>query len=120
MFFNQIDTTVVFSQKSIHIEKIRRTLSDSRTAKPTRCTWKGLIAHTIELTQLKLFEGVMPIYEYRCPSCRKGKEVFQKHTDPGPVCKPCKVKMEKLVSLSSFMLEGEGWAKDNYGLKKAE
>ena len=59
----------------------------------------------------------MPLYEYMCESCGREEEVLQKHADPAPVCEPCQYEMKRLVSVSSFSLEGPGWAKDNYGLK---
>ena len=58
-----------------------------------------------------------PLYEYMCESCGKEEEVLQRYEDPPPTCDPCKYEMRKLVSLTSFALEGPGWAKDNYGLK---
>ena len=58
----------------------------------------------------------MPLYEYECESCGKQEEALQRHGDPPPVCKQCEEEMKKRVSLTSFSLEGSGWAKDNYGL----
>jgi len=60
----------------------------------------------------------VPLYEYECESCGKAEEVLQKHHDPPPVCDQCKYEMRKKVSVSSFSLQGSGWAKDNYGLKE--
>lgn len=59
----------------------------------------------------------MPLYEFECDSCGKKVEMLQKHGDPAPVCEQCTYEMKKLVSQTSFTLEGGGWAKDNYGLK---
>ena len=59
----------------------------------------------------------MPLYEYECESCSKQEEVLQKYGDPAPVCDTCAEEMRKKVSVTSFSLEGPGWAKDNYGLK---
>jgi len=59
----------------------------------------------------------MPLYEYKCDSCGKVVEVLQKHGAPPPVCSQCKYEMERKVSVTSFSLQGDGWAKDNYGLK---
>ena len=63
-------------------------------------------------------EGDVPIYEYECAMCGGQKEVLQKHYDPTPVCYSCKSEMRKKISVSSFSLQGSGWAKDNYGLKE--
>tara|TARA_R110000824_G_scaffold61416_3_gene163362 strand:+ start:783 stop:929 length:147 start_codon:yes stop_codon:yes gene_type:complete len=46
-------------------------------------------------------------------------EVLQKFGDPRPECERCSKKMNKKVALTSFSLKGDGWAKDNYGLKGA-
>jgi len=58
----------------------------------------------------------MPLYEYRCTSCKSMFEVIQKFSDrPLRKCKECSGKLEKIISRSSFMLKGEGWYADNYG-----
>ena len=58
----------------------------------------------------------MPIYEYKCLKC--GKEL-QSFNDPDltkcPYCK--KGKVEKLISLSSFQLKGDGWYSTDYAKK---
>jgi len=59
----------------------------------------------------------MPLYEYRCDACGHRVEVLQKHDDPPPVCETCTEEMSRQVSASSFHLAGDGWARDNYGLK---
>jgi putative FmdB family regulatory protein len=59
------------------------------------------------------------IFENECESCGREEEVLQKHYDPPPVCETCKYEMKKKVSLTAFQLEGRGWARDNYGLKKS-
>lgn len=55
----------------------------------------------------------MPIYEYRCESCKKQVEELQRMTDPPPTC--CDQEMKKLMSATSFILAGTGWARDGYG-----
>ena len=61
----------------------------------------------------------MPIYEYKCRKCGKQFEAFQGITDPElKSCKFCKGKVNKLVSLSSFSLQGSGWYATDYGGKK--
>jgi len=60
----------------------------------------------------------MPLYEYECDACGKREERLQKHGDPAPFCQQCSQDMTKRISVGSFALKGEGWAKDNYGLKK--
>lgn len=61
----------------------------------------------------------MPLYEYKCNSCEAIKEVLQKFDDPAPRCSACTQDMVKQVSVTSFSLKGDGWAKDNYGLTEA-
>ncbi len=61
----------------------------------------------------------MPIYEYKCKKCKGEFEVFQKISDPDEkCCKFCRGPVHKLVSLSSFQLQGSGWYVTDYGGKK--
>ncbi|HPK53025.1 MAG TPA: zinc ribbon domain-containing protein [Smithellaceae bacterium] len=61
----------------------------------------------------------MPIYEYKCRKCGRQFEAFQGITDPElKSCKFCKGKVSKLISLSSFSLQGSGWYATDYGGKK--
>jgi putative FmdB family regulatory protein len=57
----------------------------------------------------------MPIYEYECKKCGKITEALQGFNDP-PLkrCKNCKGKLVKLISLSSFQLQGTGWYSTDY------
>lgn len=59
----------------------------------------------------------MPIYNYKCPSCKKEYEVFEKMGTKTITC-TCGKQANKVPSLSNFHLKGGGWAKDNYGNKK--
>ncbi len=60
----------------------------------------------------------MPVYEYRCSECDFEVELLQKISEGPPKCCKCnKDSMKKLMSSTSFVLNGRGWAKDNYGLK---
>lgn len=58
----------------------------------------------------------MPIYEYECTECGFRLEELQAFSDPPlkkcPKCK--KNKLEKVISLSSFKLEGTGWYATDY------
>ena len=65
----------------------------------------------------------MPVYEYKCSQCDHEVELLQKHNEPAPKCAKCLPTgevMEKMISVGSFSLKGDGWAKDNYGLKAGE
>jgi putative FmdB family regulatory protein len=67
----------------------------------------------------------MPLYVYRCPVCEIEVETRQKVDDPDPYCQDCwtdtkpgcdenPVKMERLISQTTFILKGSGWGKDGY------
>lgn len=61
----------------------------------------------------------MPIYEYKCRKCGGEFEVFQKISDADEKsCKFCRGPVNKLISLSSFQLQGSGWYVTDYGGKK--
>jgi putative FmdB family regulatory protein len=58
----------------------------------------------------------MPVYEYRCPTCGHEFEKLAKVGDPNPKCpQGCDNFTVKLLSRTSFVLEGGGWAADSYG-----
>lgn len=59
----------------------------------------------------------MPIYEYACPDCDHRFDEIQKFSDPPcEVCPKCAARnVKKLISRSSFVLNGGGWYKDGYG-----
>ena len=57
----------------------------------------------------------MPIYTYRCEKCGKEMELFQKlKARPSRVCPDCLAYMARVVSKTTFILKGEGWAEDGY------
>ncbi|MCX8110194.1 MAG: zinc ribbon domain-containing protein [Syntrophorhabdaceae bacterium] len=57
----------------------------------------------------------MPIYEYKCESCGKYFEIFQKISDPPLTeCKFCKGRLNKLISNCAFHLKGNGWYVTDY------
>lgn len=61
----------------------------------------------------------MPVYEYKCESCAKHFEVWQKITDsPLTECEACGGKLHKLISQSSFVLKGSGWYVTDYVRKE--
>ena len=61
----------------------------------------------------------MPIYEYKCKKCGNEFEVFQKISETDvKSCKLCRGPVSKLMSLSSFQLQGSGWYVTDYGGKK--
>ncbi len=60
----------------------------------------------------------MPIYEYGCESCEHTFEMIQRiGAAPPEACPSCgQGAVRKLISRTSFRLEGSGWYKDGYGL----
>lgn len=58
----------------------------------------------------------MPIYEYECVSCKLVIEqvVSIKDNVREIKCTSCNNVAKKVVSNSTFFLEGRGWAKDGY------
>ena len=57
----------------------------------------------------------MPIYEYRCEKCDSHFEVIQKLSDkPLKFCSKCKGRLAKLISQTSFQLNGSGWYVTDY------
>ena len=61
----------------------------------------------------------MPLYEFTCDVCKREQELLLRLHDPVPHCPACTKPMRKLLSRSNFALKGDGWAKDNYGIKPA-
>ena len=60
----------------------------------------------------------MPIYEYKCESCKKQHEIMQKITEkPLSICPSCGGKMKKMISNTSFVLKGSGWYATDYAGK---
>ena len=60
----------------------------------------------------------MPIYIFECNACGRTAEVLQSFADKWPDCSACEKQMKKKPALTSFRLEGAGWAKDGYGDKR--
>ena len=57
----------------------------------------------------------MPIYEYECRDCGKRFEIFQKISEePLTVCKECRGRLNRLISMCSFQLKGSGWYVTDY------
>lgn len=78
----------------------------------------------------------MPTYEFKCRTCGHEFEKMQGMNDPNPICPrfvPCDPfnillidgvehlgghcggPTDKLITHSSFVLKGDGWASDGYG-----
>lgn len=63
----------------------------------------------------------MPTYDYYCECCKKNFEIEHSiKENPKTECPSCKVNaLKRQISKSSFVLQGEGWAKDNYFKKSS-
>jgi putative FmdB family regulatory protein len=61
----------------------------------------------------------MPLYDIIC-ACGNIKEIFLKLNEIEPVCDKCGLQMKKAMSTPAFILVGNGWAADRYGLKKSK
>lgn len=61
----------------------------------------------------------MPTYEYTCESCEQQFEFEQSiKEDPLVECPSCRNDtLKRLISKTSFVLKGSGWAADNYSSK---
>jgi len=59
----------------------------------------------------------MPIYEYKCKGCQSLTEKLRKYekADDPVKCEACKGEATRVISQTSFVLKGGGWAKDGYG-----
>jgi len=63
----------------------------------------------------------VPIYEYKCPKCKKIVELQQKMDERAPpVCceDECNIEMYPVISAANISFKGSGWAKDGYSNKK--
>jgi putative FmdB family regulatory protein len=61
----------------------------------------------------------MPLYEYKCDKCGQVMEVLVRPSDPrqGDVTcdkNNCAGQAKRVLSRTSFMLKGGGWASDGY------
>lgn len=57
----------------------------------------------------------MPIYEYRCDSCGAMRELILKPGEEArPTCAPCRKRMRRVISPTSFILKGSGWYVTDY------
>ena len=59
----------------------------------------------------------MPLYELKCKSCGHEIEKLVKLDAKLPNCPLCGRSMVKLISTTSFILNGNNWEKDGYGLR---
>lgn len=64
----------------------------------------------------------MPTYEYKCKNCQHEFETHQSiKDDPLKNCPSCQTdSLCRLISQTSFVLKGDGWAADNYSSKSSK
>jgi len=61
----------------------------------------------------------MPTYLYSCEQCAEQFEIEHKMSEELDECPKCKAnglssKPKRLISITSFVLKGSRWGKDNY------
>lgn len=65
----------------------------------------------------------MPTYEYACDNedcaCVTEKTCHFAERYDSPACEKCGGTTHQIISGSTFVLKGNGWARDGYGSKKA-
>lgn len=60
----------------------------------------------------------MPLYEYRCKSCKHQFEKIQKFSDdPVRVCPKCGLEVEQLLCAPTVQFKGSGWYVTDYARK---
>ena len=63
----------------------------------------------------RVYNRLMPIYEYECRKCKAHIEVFQKVTDKPPTkCRKCGGKLDRLISAPAIQFKGSGWYVTDY------
>ena len=64
----------------------------------------------------------MPLYVYKCVECDNESEHLVKlnESNAPTECSECSGKLVKQISLGTFTLKGDGWAKDLYASHKNE
>lgn len=62
----------------------------------------------------------MPIYEYECETCNCTCERININYDEidVPICENCNIEMKKIISKTTFKLNGTCWASDGYSSEK--
>lgn len=60
----------------------------------------------------------MPLYEYRCKSCKHQFEKIQKFSDdPVRICPKCGLEVEQLLCAPTVQFKGSGWYVTDYARK---
>ncbi len=59
----------------------------------------------------------MPLYDFACKHCNSEIEMFKKMNEKAPNCSVCGRSMVRVMSTTSFVLNGRFWEKDGYGLR---
>jgi putative FmdB family regulatory protein len=62
----------------------------------------------------------MPLYEFMCTECGEVHSDLVKLGTETSKCPKCGSISDKVMSVPNFVLKGNGWAKDHYGLKKTK
>ena len=56
----------------------------------------------------------MPTYKFICPKCEATFTVIQPLNEniPDPICKVCRLIMNRVFGVSSVQFKGSGWGRD--------
>jgi len=63
---------------------------------------------------------MMVLYDFECETCGHLFEKYVKMGSQYADCPKCGALMKKIISKSTFILKGDGWEKDGYGLRKSK
>lgn len=60
----------------------------------------------------------MPIYEFECKDCKDKHEKICKIGETEDICPKCGMLCKKIMSVSSFIFNGDGFYATDYKIKK--
>lgn len=56
----------------------------------------------------------MPVYEFKCEKCGKITELITILSEPDTIVCLCGEQAKRIISITNFILKGNGWGKDGY------
>jgi len=63
----------------------------------------------------------MIFYDYKCSKCKSIIEVRHSIKDtPIIMCEKCNIPMKRIITSTTFKLNGSGWYKDGYNKNKGK
>ena len=61
----------------------------------------------------------MPLYDLHCKCGYEEEKILKLDQEP-PLCPKCGHQLKKVISATTFVLKGGGWAADGYSKNKGE